>query len=177
MTCGRCIREIDADSTFCRFCGARVLTASAAPPRTRLTRRPDDGKVAGVCAGLAAYFNADVTLVRLAWVILSIVPGAIIGGVLAYVIAWLLLPVAGAADPPPVPGKRLVRSSTDRRIAGVCGGLAEYFAIDATVVRLAVVILSIYPGAVICGVIAYVIAWIVIPPAPEIPLHPASATV
>jgi phage shock protein C len=47
-----------------------------------------------VCAGLAAYFDADVTIVRLVWVILSIVPGVLIGGPLAYVAAWVLTPVA-----------------------------------------------------------------------------------
>lgn len=46
----------------------------------RLVRLPADGKVAGVCAGLAAYFEADVTLIRLVWVVLSIVPGGIVGG-------------------------------------------------------------------------------------------------
>jgi phage shock protein PspC (stress-responsive transcriptional regulator) len=60
-------------------------------------------------------------------------------------------------------GRRLRRSTQDRRIAGVCGGLAEYFGVDATAVRVAVVILAIYPGAVIFGVIAYVVAWVIVP--------------
>jgi phage shock protein C len=59
---------------------------------------------------------------------------------------------------------RLVRSSTDRKIAGVCGGLAAYFNVDSTAVRLAAVILAIYPGAIVCGVLAYLIAWLIIPP-------------
>ena len=91
----------------------------------RLTRRPHVGKIAGVCAGIADYFDTDVTLVRLAWIVLSIFPGAIIGGLIAYVAAWLVMPEA--KDPSlPVPSRRrLVRSATDRKIAGVCGGLAE----------------------------------------------------
>jgi len=124
---------------------------------------PHEGKLAGVCAGLAAYFGADVALVRLAWVILSIVPGAFIGGLIAYIAAWLLMPIAGPHEQRAFAGKRLVRSETDRTIAGVCGGLADYFGVDSTIVRLVCVIAAIYPGAVIFGVIAYLIAWFIIP--------------
>ena len=172
MICARCSREIDADSSFCRFCGAAAREGS--PPR-RLTRLPADGKVGGVCAGIAAYLNADVTVVRLAWVILSIIPGAIIGGLLAYAAAWLILPVDGTAARA-YGGKVLTRSATDRKIGGVCGGLAEYFGLDSTLVRLAAVILAIYPGAVVCGVLAYVIGWLIIPSAPAATLEPSPST-
>lgn len=170
MTCARCSREIDADSSFCRFCSAAAREGS--PPR-RLTRLPADGKVGGVCAGIAAYLDSDVTVVRLAWVILSIVPGAIIGGLLAYAAAWLILPSGSAEAPPVYTGRRLARSTADRKIGGVCGGLAEYFGLDSTLVRLAAVILAIYPGAIICGVLAYIIGWLVIPPAPAATLEPS----
>jgi len=59
-----------------------------------------------------------------------------------------------------------VRSSTDVKIAGVCGGLADYLGVDATPVRVGWVILSVLPGAIICGVIAYLVAWIIVPKAP-----------
>ena len=173
MTCRQCAREIDADSAFCRFCGA----AASAEPQRRLTRMPGDGMIAGVCAGIAHYLNADVTLVRLVWIILSIFPGAILGGVIAYVAAWILIQEAPIGAHPVITRRRLVRSTSDRKIGGVCGGLAEYFAVDATLVRLAVVILSIYPGAIICGIIAYLIAWAIIPPGPAIPLNTATASV
>src|SRR5436309_199465 len=58
----------------------------------RLVRSRTEGKIAGVCAGLAGYLDVDVVLVRAAWVVFSIVPGAIIGGVLAYIAAWLAVP-------------------------------------------------------------------------------------
>lgn len=164
MTCARCSREIEADSEFCRFCGG---AARERPRPRRLTRSPADGKIAGVCAGLARYFNTDVTLVRLACLILAVVPGIVIGGLVAYVIAWVVLPADGTMEPRQDVGRRLVRSTTDRKIAGVCGGLAEYLGVDSTIVRLAWVILSIYPGAVVCGLIAYGIAWLVVPKAPE----------
>jgi phage shock protein C len=167
MTCGRCFREIDAESAYCRFCGA----ATRGTTSRRLVRLPADGQIAGVCAGIAAYLDTDVTLVRLAWVILSVVPGLLIGGVIAYLGAWILIPEAAIGERSGYTGRRLVRSTTDARIAGVCGGVADYLGVDATVVRVLFVVLSIYPGAVIGGLIAYAIAWIVIP---EVPLKPVA---
>jgi phage shock protein PspC (stress-responsive transcriptional regulator) len=104
--------------------------------------------------------------------VLAIVPGFIVGGLLAYVIAWAVLP-AGAAQARVEGWRRLFRSVSDRRIAGVCGGLGEHLGVDSTVVRLAWVILSIYPGAIICGVFAYLIAWFIIPPSPVPALQPS----
>lgn len=135
-------------------------------PWRRLTRRPAEGRFGGVCAGIAAYLNADVTLVRLSWVVLSIVPGVFVGGVLAYLTAWVLMPI-GPAEPALPQQHRLLRSFSDRWIAGVCGGLSEYLEVDATLVRVIVAILAIYPGAFVGGLIFYAIAWFVIPAAPS----------
>lgn len=173
MTCRRCARDIEADSAFCRYCGAPVQESAA--PR-RLTRLPAEGKLGGVCAGIAAYLNTDATSVRLVWVILSVVPGVIIGGVIAYAVAWLLLPVDEGAAPRPVVARRLQRSATDRKIAGVCGGLAEYFGVDSTLVRIAAVVLAIYPGAIVCGVLVYLLAWFVMPSASSTRLEPSPST-
>jgi phage shock protein C len=67
---------------------------------------------------------------------------------------------------PPAPQKRLTRSIRDKKIAGVCGGLAEYLDMDSTLVRLVWVMLALFVG---WGVIGYIIAWIVLPEQP-IPL-------
>lgn len=56
--------------------------------------------------------------------------------------------------------KKLYRSSTNSMLAGVCGGIGEYFNIDPTLVRLAWVLFSVLGGA---GVWAYIIAAIIIP--------------
>ena len=56
--------------------------------------------------------------------------------------------------------KKLYRSRTDRMIGGVCGGLAEYFEIDSTLVRLIAIALTLAGGS---GVLAYVIFWFVVP--------------
>jgi len=154
------------------------MTGYEGPPsKRRLVRRPAEGKIGGVCAGLADYFNTDVALVRAAWVVLSIWPGAVVLGVVAYLAAWLLMPRAEAADgASAAPQPRLVRSRTDRRIAGVCGCLAEYFDVDPTIVRVTWVILSIFAGAVVFGVVAYLIAWLIIPPAPAAALQASPST-
>jgi phage shock protein C len=59
-----------------------------------------------------------------------------------------------------------MRSPTDNKIAGVCGGLAEYMDVDSTVVRLVWVLITFFTGIVL-GIIAYGVAWLVMPLAPE----------
>jgi len=61
--------------------------------------------------------------------------------------------------------KKLTLSSTDSKIAGVCGGIAEYLNVDPTVVRLIWLALSIVPGGIVGGLVAYLVAWIIIPKA------------
>lgn len=60
--------------------------------------------------------------------------------------------------------KKLYRSRTDRMIGGVCGGLAEYFGIDATLVRLVAALLLVF-GVGSAGLV-YIIMWIVVPEKP-----------
>lgn len=135
---------------------------------TRLVRPRAGRTIAGVCAGIAAYFNVDVVFVRVAWVVLSIVPGGVLGGILAYLAAWMVMPEA-QGEFSVTASRRLVRSTTDRKIAGVCGGLAEYFAVDATAFRLLWIVLTILPGAILGGIVVYVLAWLVMPKASEAP--------
>ncbi len=56
--------------------------------------------------------------------------------------------------------KKLFKSNTDKKICGVCGGVAAYFDIDSTVVRLALVAFTLFGGS---GILAYIIAAIVMP--------------
>jgi phage shock protein C len=76
--------------------------------------------------------------------------------------------------------RRLTRSTTDKMIAGVCGGLAEYFDIDTTLVR----VVAVVAGIMGWGVIAYIVLWIAapkdsslpqLPPAPAAPAPPSDA--
>ena len=59
--------------------------------------------------------------------------------------------------------KKLYKSSTDKKLAGVCGGIAEYFNIDSTLVRLGLVVFSLLGGS---GLLAYIIAAIIMPDRP-----------
>jgi phage shock protein C len=59
--------------------------------------------------------------------------------------------------------RRLYRSRSDRMIAGVCGGLADYLGVDPTVVRLLTVASLLLPGP---QVLAYLLAWILVPEEP-----------
>lgn len=56
----------------------------------RLTRSSTDRKIAGVCAGMAEYFNIDPTIVRIVWAVLVLLFGT---GILLYLICWILMPV------------------------------------------------------------------------------------
>ena len=58
--------------------------------------------------------------------------------------------------------KKLYRSKTNKKLAGVCGGLGEYFNVDPTLIRLAAVLLFICAGV---GLLAYIIAALIIPDA------------
>lgn len=59
--------------------------------------------------------------------------------------------------------KTLYRSENDVKVAGVCGGIAEYFDIDSTLVRLGWVIFTLMLGM---GIIAYLVAWLIMPKRP-----------
>lgn len=101
MICPNCQKEIADHSNFCYNCGARLsATAPAAAPYPpvvhtvkRLARSSTDKKIAGVCGGLAEYFDLDSTLVRVLWLLLVFFGGT---GLLAYLILWIALPVAPA---------------------------------------------------------------------------------
>jgi phage shock protein C len=129
----------------------------------RLVRKPASGRIGGVCAGIADYLDTDVTLVRLLWVILSIVPGGFIGGLIGYLAAWIIMPESPEPVVAPAGVKRLTRSETDKQIAGVCGGLADYFKVDPTLVRVVWAVLTIVPGAIVLGILAYLVAWFIMP--------------
>jgi len=64
--------------------------------------------------------------------------------------------------------RTLYRSRDDRMLAGVCGGIGEYFALDPTLVRLVFVLLAVFTGI---GVLAYIVLWIVVPEQGGRPLY------
>jgi phage shock protein C len=65
----------------------------------------------------------------------------------------------GAMDPT----RKLYRSKTNRQVAGVCGGLAQHFNVDATLIRVLFVLLAVLGGS---GLVLYVAMWIIVPKEP-----------
>ena len=101
MACVRCGREITTDAAYCQHCGADQRAGSDPASRTRFLRRSvSDRQIAGVCGGIAGYFSIDPVFVRVAWIVMSIVPGALVLGVLAYLAAWLIIPEAKPGSEP-----------------------------------------------------------------------------
>src|ERR1700679_1072993 len=109
MYCTRCGGQNTDGSLYCTVCGASLSgdqtgtapgsgygAGSAAPPYQaaapgkRLRRVMAQKKIAGVCAGFAEYFDMDVTLGRLIWGGLVLLPPG--PGVIIYIVAWVILP-------------------------------------------------------------------------------------
>ncbi len=67
---------------------------------------------------------------------------------------------------PPRASKRLMRSSVDCKIGGVCGGIAEYLEVDSTIVRLIWVLLVLMPVPLVPAFVGYFVAWLILPKAP-----------
>jgi phage shock protein C len=87
MYCNYCGKVIQDDANVCAYCGKQVAAACV---RRRLVRSKSGRKIAGVCAGFADYFNLDVTLVRLLWIVAGIAMLPL--WEIAYIVAWIIMP-------------------------------------------------------------------------------------
>jgi phage shock protein C len=75
----------------------------------------------------------------------------------------------------PAPAKRLMRSSRDKKVGGVCAGLADYFDLDPTIVRIVWLLAIFFAGT---GLLVYVVLWIALPLAPlDAPISVPATTV
>ncbi len=209
--------------------------------RRKLYRSRSDRYIAGVCGGIAEYFNIDSNLVRILFILSVFLGGAglilylaaviivpenpaesvparsssnstvfwglvlvVLGTVLLlrqlgfhlpfnladvpWSVLWalfliaigvlLLLPNWGekssqqesnqvapeTAEAPTKPEKHLFRSRTDRMLAGICGGLGQYFGIDGSIVRLLWVLLTVASGGL--GILIYILLIFILPEEP-----------
>lgn len=126
--------------------------------KKRFVRSTNNRQIAGVCGGIADYLNIDVTLVRLLCFVL------LLGGegILLYILLWAIVP-EGETDSNNNTLINIYRSRTERSISGVCGGIAEYFNVDVTLVRLVFVIAAVTGGT---GFILYIALALVLPEEP-----------
>jgi phage shock protein C len=93
MFCTQCGTALEPQDRHCCQCGKPTAAGSPWPanrPARRLTLSRRDKKIAGVCAGVARYLGLDVTLTRIIWLVLVIVPPGL--GLISYLIAWLVMP-------------------------------------------------------------------------------------
>ncbi len=163
--------------------GQQQTTGSAGATHTtghkRLFRNENDKVLGGVCSGLANYFNIDVVIARIIFVIL-LFSGI---GFLTYIIMWIAVP-SSATEQIGGTRKKLFRDPDEKMIAGVCSGIGNYFGINPWIPRVLFLLpfLSFLSrwghwgglwdfGDVIrftfspTSLIIYVILWIVIPEA------------
>ncbi len=96
MYCNYCGKVIQEDANLCAYCGRR---AGGVEGRRRLLRPRAGRKIAGVCQGFAEYFDLDVSVIRVVWVLVALFGGC---GLLAYIIAWIVMPEEAAPLPAPM---------------------------------------------------------------------------
>jgi phage shock protein PspC (stress-responsive transcriptional regulator)/heme/copper-type cytochrome/quinol oxidase subunit 2 len=106
-------------------------TSSSTTGHRRLFRNENDKVLGGVCSGLANYFNIDVIVVRIIFVVLFFSGGI---GFLTYLIMWIAVPSTASAEIGST-RKKLFRDPDEKMIAGVCSGIGNYFGINPWIPR------------------------------------------
>ncbi|HCW06947.1 MAG TPA: hypothetical protein DGG95_06240, partial [Cytophagales bacterium] len=127
-------------------------SSSSQPANKKLFRDQKRKVLGGVCAGLAHYFSVDMVWVRLIFALLAFGFG---GGILVYLILWIVLPGNQNMEEEKSI-KKMYRKSEGKVLGGVAGGIAAYFGADVILIRVLFVILSFF-GAF--GIILYLIFW------------------
>ena len=131
----------------------------------RLYRDRWDKKIAGICGGLGRLLSVDPTILRLGLLSLCLFT-AIFPLILLYLIGWALIPL-GPRTYVQFSSRRLYRSRVNRKLAGICGGIAEMTTIDATIIRLIVVVVALITGIVPLTII-YILGSLIIPESPPL---------
>jgi len=135
--------------------------------RRRLYRDTKRKILGGVAAGVAHYFGTDPLWIRLLLILFLFADAFITFGVLdtitfiTYIVFWIVVP--GRPDLEQNEKiKKLFRNPDDKVLGGVASGLAAYFGIDPTVIRLLFVLTIFFGGA---GLIIYIVLWLITPQA------------
>lgn len=108
-----------------------------------LNRIPSEGQIAGVCAGLAEYFDLDVTLMRVIFVILTFITGG--GMVLLYIILAIVLPVAGSSSINEDFGKKAQKLSHDLHRSKGIYYLRNYLGFGLLILGVWLLLVQLFP--------------------------------
>lgn len=133
-------------------------TKSTYHPPKQMVRDQKRKILGGVCAGLGHYMNVDPVWIRLVFALFTAAYGI---GLLIYAVMWIAMPGSFELEEP-AGTKKMYRDPETKALAGVSGGLASYFAIDITVVRILFIALTFAGGF---GLLLYIILWIILPEA------------
>ncbi len=123
----------------------------------KLYRTNKGQKIAGVCTGLGEHFDLDPVILRVLFLVCVPFGGI---GFLTYLIMWIVVPLKDSNVSGNKSGKRLYLSTSNKKVAGVCGGLGDFFDLDPTIFRVGSLVLVFVGGL---GALLYVVLWLVIP--------------
>lgn len=123
-----------------------------------LYRDANNKEIAGVCSGIAHYFNIEVNIVRVIFGLSILLGGT---GIIAYLVISAIIPEATNIQLKEV-SRKIYRDKENKMIAGVCSGISQYFNIDTSVTRVTLALLFVLGGF---GGVIYLILWVVIPEA------------
>ena len=123
----------------------------------KLHRNISDKVIAGVASGISNYFQVDPIIIRIIF-LASLFAGGF--GFFAYIICWIGIPSKDGSEP--IITRRYYRDMDDKVIGGVAMGIAKYFSVDVSIIRI-LFIVSIFFGGF--GLIVYFILWFITPEA------------
>lgn len=143
----------------------------------RFSRSGTDKMIGGVCGGIAAHFNIDATIVRVAMVLITLAWGT---GLIVYLLLWAILPESFTQTPSIK--RRLYRDPSHKVVGGVCAGIAAYSNVDPIIPRIIfaapllgtiffnsinsdVFILPVITGGIPTLALLYIILWASLPKA------------
>lgn len=143
----------------------------------RLSRSGTDKMIGGVCGGIAAHFNIDPTIVRVAMVLITLAWGT---GLIVYLLLWAVLPESFTQTPSIK--RRLYRDPSHKVVGGVCAGIAAYANVDPIIPRIIfaapllgtiffntidsnIFILPVITGGIPTLALLYIILWASLPKA------------
>ena len=118
-----------------------------------------DKKLSGVCDGIGKGFNIDPTFIRIIFVSLALMT-AVVPVLIAYIVCALVLTQPPEGYVEVENSYKKITKGKEKKISGVCDGIAKYFGIDAMIVRLIFVALTLWIGG---GIMAYIVCMIMIP--------------